>query len=173
MNCISCKGGNLENRLAHIPVEVKGETFFIEMQALVCSRCGYATIDGSRMSELMRLGADAYRSKYGRLTSSEIKTRRRAWLRMSQAEFASYIGVSPISVKRWELGKVQDEAMDRLIRMRTDLDTARENYRRVAALTSVPVDAVIETSLNETQWEPKRRDLYSYSVSEWERELTA
>jgi putative zinc finger/helix-turn-helix YgiT family protein len=173
MKCIDCKSGELESRLAMVPIEIKGEEFFVEMQALVCSTCSYTTIDGSRMSELMRLGADAYRSKYGRLTSSEIKMRRRAWLKMSQAEFASYIGVSPISVKRWELGKVQDEAMDRLIRMRTDVETAKENYRRVVALTSLVVGAGIDAALNETQWEPKTRDLYRFSIKDWETELSA
>jgi putative zinc finger/helix-turn-helix YgiT family protein len=173
MNCVHCNNNGLENRLARVPIEVKGEEFFVEMQALVCSDCGYTTIEGSRMAEFMRLGADEYRRKYDRLTSSEIRTRRRALLKMSQAEFAAYLGVSPISVKRWELGKVQDEAMDWLIRMKTDVDTAKENYRRVASLTSVSLGGAFDGELSETKWEPKKQSRYVISIPEWENELSA
>lgn len=77
MRCIECKAKELESRLAYIPIKVKGENFSVEMKALVCPSCGYATIDGTSMAEYMRCGADAYRVAHDRLTSSEIRTRRR------------------------------------------------------------------------------------------------
>lgn len=124
MTCINCKAGNLHKRISPVPIEIKREMFSVETHALVCDNCGYTTIEGARMAEYMRLGADAYRVKHGRLTSSEIRLRR-SRLQMNQVEFAKYLGVSSISVKRWELGKVQDDAMDFLIRMRTDPSTSK------------------------------------------------
>src|ERR1035438_3066073 len=112
MKCINCKIGQLERRRAVVPAEIKGEAVSVEMDALACTNCEYTTIDGTRMAEYMRLAADAYREQNDLLTSSEIRIRRKHWLGMNQAEFAAYLPVSPASVKRWELGQVQDEAMD-------------------------------------------------------------
>jgi putative zinc finger/helix-turn-helix YgiT family protein len=171
MKCIDCKSNELENRLAHVPIEIKGESFSVEMKALVCPGCGYTTIDGGAMAEYMRLGADAFRAKHGRLTSSEIRTRRRHWLNMSQAEFAKYLPVGPVSVKRWELGQVQDGAMDQLIRLKTDPAQALENYFNVCKLTGVALAGIIDAPM-ETEWRPNRKQ-YDIAVKDWEEELAA
>lgn len=70
--------------------------------------------------------ADAYREKHNLLTTKELKEIRRR-LGMSFRAFAQYLRVSEASPKRWEAGLVQDEAMDELIRVKTDLPTARKN----------------------------------------------
>ena len=51
---------------------------------------------------------------------------RRMQLGMSQTQFGEYLGTGPASVKRWELGQVQDKAMDELIRLKTDPEAARQ-----------------------------------------------
>jgi hypothetical protein len=48
---------------------------------------------------------------------------------MSQQRFSEYLGAGVASVKRWELGQIQDRAMDELIRLKTDVEAARENLR--------------------------------------------
>jgi putative zinc finger/helix-turn-helix YgiT family protein len=160
MKCIDCSSHELENRLAHIPIKVKGENFTVEMKALVCPGCGYTTIDGASMAEYMRRGADVYRERHGRLTSSEIQTRRRGLLKMNQLEFAKYLRVGPVSIKRWELGQVQDEAMDELIRLKTDALTAYQNYLEVTRLTGISLAGVIDAPA-ETQWRPKKGNRYA------------
>src|SRR5262249_34973299 len=84
-----------------------------------CPKCGYQTIAGSDMPEFGRLLADQYRKKYGLLTSDEIRERRKR-LEMNQEQFADWLGVGIASVKRWEMGKIQDKRSDALIRERTD-----------------------------------------------------
>ena len=95
-----------------------GESFSIVSDALVCPNCGFKTIPAAKMGEFALRVADAYREKHGLLTSSHIKDRRRD-LGMSQQQFAMYLGVGSSSVKRWELGWIQDKAMNDLILLRT------------------------------------------------------
>ena len=71
------------------------------------------------MSEFMQKVADAYRSSRNLLTSAEIR-RKRERLRMSQVEFAAYLGVGVAGVKRLELGEIQSKGVDELIRLKTD-----------------------------------------------------
>jgi DNA-binding transcriptional regulator YiaG len=52
---------------------------------------------------------------------------------MSQRQFASYLGVGVASIKRWELGQIQDEAMNNLMVLKTDLAAARHNLLEIAA----------------------------------------
>ena len=89
------------------------------------------------MPEYGRLLADKYRSAHGLLTSEELKERRER-LSMSQAKFAEYLGVGIASVKRWEMGKVQESAMDALIRLKTEPEAARLNLKTVEALGLSP-----------------------------------
>lgn len=105
-----------------------GETFVIRMPALRCDNCSFETIDSAASAEFTRLVSDAYRIKHGLLTGGEIRGRREQ-LKMSQQQFAEYLGVGVASVKRWELGQVQDKAMDELIRLKTDPEAARSNLK--------------------------------------------
>lgn len=119
MNCPSCGRANVIKRNTRIQAVVKSERFQISMRGLVCPKCGFTAVDGKDMPEYMRLVADAYRSRHDLLTSEEIRARRKS-LGMSQARFADHLGVGLASVKRWEMGKVQDRSSDRLIRLLTE-----------------------------------------------------
>ena len=130
MNCKKCGKSNLEKRTAAVPGQLRGERFAVTMPALVCPKCRYVTVDGADLAEYMRRVADAYRSKHGLLTSEEIRSRRLR-LDMSQAKFADYLGVGVASLKRWEMGKVQDGSSDKLIRLRSDEDEASRNLDRI------------------------------------------
>jgi putative zinc finger/helix-turn-helix YgiT family protein len=173
LKCIKCKATEMEQREADLPAEVKGDTVLVRMPALVCPGCGHATIHGSQMAEFMRLSADVYRRRNGLLTSDQIRTLRRN-LRMSQDQFASHLGVGVASIKRWELGQIQDQAMDRLVRLMADPQAAKDNYRSVAALTtafvSEPIPFVVGPG-GTTKWEPVTTPAYLISESEWEKSL--
>jgi hypothetical protein len=56
---------------------------------------------------------------------------------MSQQEYSNYLGVGVASVKRWEAGQVQDRAMDNLIRLKTDRNSARENLEQIENLSII------------------------------------
>lgn len=130
MNCPNCAKANLRKEKTQIPGEMKGERFSVSMEGLVCPRCGWKTVAGKDMADYMRRLADAYRAAHLLLTSEEIR-QRRSRLGMNQEEFARYLGVGVASVRRWEMGKVQDVSSNELIKLRTDEADARLNLDRV------------------------------------------
>jgi putative zinc finger/helix-turn-helix YgiT family protein len=109
-----------------------GESVPILSDALVCSHCGFKTIPAEKMAEFALRIADAYRARHGLLTSSQIKDRRLD-LGMSQQQFSSYLGVGSSSVKRWELGSIQDKAMNDLMLLKTDVRKAEANVQELIA----------------------------------------
>jgi len=115
-----------------------GESFDLVSDALVCPHCGFRTVPTEKMAEFALRVADAYRLKHGLLTSSQIKDRRLD-LGMTQQQFASYLGVGSSSVKRWELGYIQDKAMNDLIVLKTDAQRAEANVAEVLSRLGTPV----------------------------------
>ncbi len=130
MQCIKCRKAGLETRSAELEGEIQGETFSVNCPALVCPKCGYKTIGAGQIQTFMRLLADQFREKHGLLTSEEIKRMRsrKGW---SQSELAMKTGAGSASIKRWELGKIQDAAMDRLLRLFLDPEYARRHAREM------------------------------------------
>ena len=116
--CINCELADLRPRRVQLPGSMRGKEYTVEMQGLQCPNCGYKTIEGKAMPEFGRLLADRWRAENNMLTSGEIRARRKA-LGMSQEEFAAFLGVGVASIKRWELGKIQERIYDELIREKT------------------------------------------------------
>jgi putative zinc finger/helix-turn-helix YgiT family protein len=117
-------------RKAEVLVEVRGEQIPVRTMALVCSRCGAQAFNEEQSKAYTIASADEYRSKHGLLTSAELRDIR-GRLSLSQQAFAAFLKVGIASVKRWEAGLIQDEAMDELIRLKTDLAAARANVNRL------------------------------------------
>jgi putative zinc finger/helix-turn-helix YgiT family protein len=128
MTCFQCGRGQLLPSRVSLTSNRHGESFTVEVDGFKCEACGFQTVDSEQSAEFTRLVSDAYRTAHGRLTSKEIRARR-TQLGMSQMHFGEYLGTGPASVKRWELGQVQDKAMDELIRLKTDPEAARKNLR--------------------------------------------
>lgn len=121
MTCIKCKGQMSQSQLMQMTGRFKGLDLTVEIEGRQCTQCGHQIVAGRHMSEFMQKLGDAYRVSKGLLTSAEIR-RQRESLGMSQTEFADYLGVGVAGVKRWELGDIQNKAVDELIRLKTDLD---------------------------------------------------
>jgi putative zinc finger/helix-turn-helix YgiT family protein len=126
MKCFECGKGNLVSKPADVSGEVRGEKYTVRIDATVCDRCASQILSQAQSAAYGIAIADADRQKHGLLTSKELKDIRKK-LSMNQQEFAAYVGVSAPSVKRWETGLIQDEANDRLIRLKTNLEAARRN----------------------------------------------
>src|SRR5579872_2694099 len=108
IRCINCGEANLEPKASvRLQGTVRGESYTVEMPALVCPNCGYTTVPGPSMPEYARLLADKYREAHGLLTSDQIRERRLR-LELSQQAFADYLKRGIASVKRWEMGKIQE-----------------------------------------------------------------
>lgn len=125
MNCYQC-GEEMRAQRAKMPGEYAGEKFLVETEAMVCPKCGYTTLNASQIDGFATRLADKYRAKHGLLTSAQIRAIRNR-LGKSQEEFAKYLNVGVASVKRWELGKVQDKSSDELIRLKSNLARAEHN----------------------------------------------
>lgn len=136
MNCFECDNGKLKSKIADVTGEVRGEKLTVQAEAMVCSRCGAQVLSDEQSAAYTIAVADAYRKRHGLLTSTELKGIRKN-LGMSQHAFAKYVRVSAPSVKRWESGLIQDEAMDQLIRLQTDPAAARENVRHLEQLLAL------------------------------------
>ena len=113
MMCFVCNRGTFVRQLADVDGKVKKKTYTVKTLVLVCDRCHHASVEGEDMPEYMRKVADAYRRDHGLYTSEEIKDIRG---KLTQQRFADALGVGVASVKRWELGLVQDKGNDKLIR---------------------------------------------------------
>ena len=130
MECFECGEGRLIPKMVEIAGSRHGEEFTIPVNGLECTACGFKTIDNEYSGEFTKLVSDAYRQKHGLLTGTQIREARQR-LGMSQEKFAQYLKAGPASVNRWENGKIQDEAMNELILLKTDLLTAISNYQIV------------------------------------------
>jgi len=130
VKCFNCGRGRMTKRIATVPGDVRGEGVTIDAEASVCDRCGFQVMDDAQSAAYGIAVADAYRHKLGLLTSQDLKAIRRR-LAMSQIQFAAFLKVGQASVKRWEAGLIQDEAMDELIRLKTSVEAAWENLREI------------------------------------------
>jgi putative zinc finger/helix-turn-helix YgiT family protein len=151
MNCPNCEASDLHVARVKLAGTVRGEEFSVETSGLRCPNCGFETIEGEDMPEYGRLLADAYRRTHGLLTSDEIRALRKA-RGMSQAQFAEWLGVGEASIKRWEMGKIQDPRNnDRIVEMTSLPLTATSCgmilLRRSISNVSLAFDKVAEASL--------------------------
>ena len=116
----------MRRKTARTSHEVRGLKFEVEGKLLVCAHCGFQMIPADLLNEHGRMVDEAFRRAAGLLSAAEIRAARKR-LRMSQQEFAAYLGVGDASVKRWELGALQEKSSDDLIRLKTDPEYARKH----------------------------------------------
>lgn len=119
MKCIQCGEFVEPEAPRNIDAELKGERVSVTLRLPWCSRCNRAVILGRNVRAYHRAVSDAYRRKVGLLTSSEIDSLRRN-LDMTWPEFANYLFVGIATLKRWNRGEIQTQALDRLVRLRAD-----------------------------------------------------
>ncbi len=131
----------MELRTIHVSKELRGVSLSFPARVDVCENCGSWEIP---LAEAGHFGAAldaAYRKKAGLLSAAQIREAREH-LNMSQRQFAAYVGVGEASIKRWELGALQDKSSDEVIRLRTDPDYARRNLDEICR--RLGVDAATE-----------------------------
>ena len=135
MKCIKCGHVVAPEAPRTVETEFKGESVAVTLNAPQCMKCGRVVILGKHVRTYHRAVSDAYRRKAGLLTIDEIDRLRRN-LHMTWPEFASYVFVGIATLKRWKRGEIQTQALDRLVRLRTDPDfleqAAIELHRRLA-----------------------------------------
>ena len=119
MKCIKC-GHVVEPEAPRtVDAELKGEHVSVTLDAPQCAHCGRVVILGKSVRAYHRAVSNAYRRKVGLLTMDEIDRLRRN-LNMTWPEFARYVFVGIVTLKRWKRGEIQTQALDRLVRLRAD-----------------------------------------------------
>ena len=175
MKCFKCAKGKMMPAVADLTARVRTEEIPVSTEAMICDHCGFQVMTDAQSDAYAIASADVYRAKHGLLTTKELKQIRER-LQMSFRTFAKYLKVSEASPKRWEAGLVQDQAMDELIRLKSDLATARENVAQLEAHLGVPPVAS-RTQVIVVQM-PRREAESEWDACDWPRstkrvELTA
>lgn len=135
MKCLNC-GDKLELvEKAIVKQEFRGEVLEVRSPVYQCVRCQHQELYTGQGDILRRNTADEYRRRHGLLTSAEIKECRRN-LRQTQEQFAEFLKVSPVSIKRWETWQVQEPIYDASIREKCGLSKA-SSFSPLTALSSV------------------------------------
>jgi putative zinc finger/helix-turn-helix YgiT family protein len=161
MNCLRCNNERfIEKPDAVIEQEFRGELLKVHAPAMACSKCGWVTVGLRQLDTLRRRTADAYREQHGLLTSAQIRAFR-LLLKMSQREFAVFLGVGEASVKRWETWLAQEKSSDRLIRMRCEKECGERlaHERAPAAWIACDHQAAEAADGTTVQESPSTKDL--------------
>jgi len=132
-SCPSC--GTLM-RLAKgiLKFPVNGEDLSVaDSSHLKCPKCKEVVLRLDEARKLRERANDAYRKKYGLLSSNEIRSLRER-IGLTQAELAQLLGLGQNTLSRWEAGRnVQSVAMDYLLRLVRDLPGTLDYLRKLAA----------------------------------------
>jgi putative zinc finger/helix-turn-helix YgiT family protein len=125
MKCFICGEGTLRNQLTDVEGEVRKKRYTVQTPALVCDACGHVALEGRDTQEFMRRIADEYRSRHDLLTSAAIRKIRG---KMSQSRFAKAVHLGVATIKRCELGLIQDKKSDQAIRAFAATSTPKWMY---------------------------------------------
>lgn len=106
-------------------VLVRGEPINIEMEYHKCSDCGEEFIVPNPKKDPLESAYRLYRAEHDMLQPEEIRGFRFKY-KLTQGELAKLLGLGVASISRYETGKLQDEAHDKLIRLAMDPATLQE-----------------------------------------------
>lgn len=119
MKCIKCGQRVEPEALRTFDAELRGRRVSVRLRVPWCAPCNRPVILGQKVRAYHRVVSDAYRREVGLLTTGEIDGFRRS-LNMTWPEFADYLFIGIATLKRWNRGEIQTQALDRLVRLRAD-----------------------------------------------------
>lgn len=126
MRCAEC--GSERIRLSNEPIteEFRGDTFTVAgIEHYVCEDCGEVTMSTTEATRLGEALASRYRKAHELLAPAQIRALRES-LALTQKEFEKVLGVSSLTVCRWERGTiVQTKVADNLMRAIASSATVR------------------------------------------------
>lgn len=128
--CPDCEDNNVFVYKREIVINVKGEEVVAEEEFCRCEKCGEEFQTAEQMNQNNIRALDAYRKAHNLLTSEEIKNIRNKY-KISQVEFAWFIGVGEKTITRYETKQIQEESNDRLMRLvDTDYNYAMQSLKQ-------------------------------------------
>lgn len=114
--------------------DVRGTNITLNVPQWRCANCGESIVDDAFGDPIVR-AFDTYRAERGLLAPAEIRRIREQW-GLSQAAFAALLGMSQATINRYELGALQQEKEDELIRACDNRDQMRSLLQRRGHLLS-------------------------------------
>ena len=114
-NCETLSGFSIETRRQE--VKIKGDVIQVEFTISKCNNCEdevYRPETGN--TDPFVEAHNEYRKRHGLLKPEEIKEWRKAY-GLTQTDLATLLGLSVISISRYENGSLQNESHDKLIRL--------------------------------------------------------
>lgn len=116
MICVSC-GSPMRETWADISEEYRGRKFVVSgIRHLECPSCHEYSLGAEEADELSRALVRAYAAETDLLNPEDISEIRHH-LGLTQSDFQKLIGVSGVTVSRWETGVAQQsKSMDNLLR---------------------------------------------------------
>lgn len=163
--CSICGKGNLYPHLGTNSVEYKGQSAELEFQFSLCDACGSEQSDASQLRANKRAMV-AFKKRVDNLLAGAEVRRLRVKLGLRQAVAAQVFGGGPVAFSKYESDDVaQSDAMDKLLRLASELPAAFELLARRAGVEPVIVgeswkaveDWIIEPSFREKSPRPKLR----------------
>jgi len=118
MRCPDCKKGNWVLQTGKYPYKESGlsNIYLKNIEWRKCSKCKATETIIPRVSQLHRCIAWRVITKPSLLSGDEIKFVRKM-LRCTQKNFANALGISHVTVSRWEHGRKQSKESDLLVRL--------------------------------------------------------
>jgi len=135
--CPICDEGYLHARLGKNAVEYREHTAELELHYSVCDACDSEQSDAGQLRANKR-ALMAFRKRVdGLLSGAEVRALRER-LGISQAEAAKVFGGGPVAFSKYETDDVaQSEAMDKLLRLVSELPEALDYVKRRAGVEYV------------------------------------
>lgn len=112
--CPSGHGEMLEKK-SNKSIEFRGIAITYQEENYTCPECEIEVSNSKQIAKTQKNMSDAYRSKVGLLSGSEIKQFRKKF-NFSQEALAKKMTVGVASIKRWEGGIIQSKSMDNALR---------------------------------------------------------
>jgi putative zinc finger/helix-turn-helix YgiT family protein len=129
MKALNCPKGHGPMAIGTVDKQMtfKGVDITVTAEAFICPVCGLEAGTPETAGALQLAIADAYRTKQGLLTSSELKGLRKS-RNLTQQQLAEIMNIGIASIKRWETGTVQSASMDYALRMQLQCRIQADNY---------------------------------------------
>jgi putative zinc finger/helix-turn-helix YgiT family protein len=126
LSCPVCDNSNeLELIKGTKEVLIRNKPITIDMEYYKCSACGEEFIVPDSENDPLENAYRLYRAEHDMLQPEEIRSFRFKY-GLTQGELAKLLGLGVASISRYETGKLQDEAHDKLIRLAMDPVKLRE-----------------------------------------------
>ena len=110
---------------------IKGEELQYKSEFYFCAECKIEIATPDQAQKSLDIVNHIFKYKHGLLSSQKIIETRHQ-LNLSQDQFAKKLTVGVASVKRWELGAIQNSSMDKLIRILRDNPTNYNGNRQLS-----------------------------------------